>query len=276
MLTRNDPSPLVDDGKAAMRRLVQHHEEIKERYEGTLLDSRLLVFNTSNRQNHDAIRKQHSAPKPESDMLLTVSSASVENHTGAPKAEVIEDPLNAHRLLQSNNNPIPNDQDSPPRPNPILSITNQSLRRIHSEGKIVLKNSAEIAGSPRRSFRSNGIAKDTNKERGNISMYSGDEDLSTADFDSCLHEYLALLFSVLESKRLDRSQERSEHVPLLTAPFERRDAFSADVDNRLHRRRCQGRLRKQLGDLCLLAGVPAEATVHYQVLSRTWSDILVA
>jgi hypothetical protein len=38
----------------------------------------------------------------------------------------------------------------------------------------------------------------------------------------------------------------------------------------MYRKRCQGRLRKFLGDLCLLAGVPSEAIAHYQ----TASDIL--
>ncbi|KAK2165160.1 hypothetical protein LSH36_54g08007, partial [Paralvinella palmiformis] len=29
-------------------------------------------------------------------------------------------------------------------------------------------------------------------------------------------------------------------------------------------KRCQARLRKHLGDLCLLAGLPGEALLHYQ------------
>lgn len=36
------------------------------------------------------------------------------------------------------------------------------------------------------------------------------------------------------------------------------------VVHRMYRKRCQGRLRKFLGDLCLLAGVPSEAIAHYQ------------
>ena len=39
---------------------------------------------------------------------------------------------------------------------------------------------------------------------------------------------------------------------------------------RTYRKRCQGRLRKHLGDLCLLAGQPGEALLHYQ----TCLDIL--
>lgn len=33
---------------------------------------------------------------------------------------------------------------------------------------------------------------------------------------------------------------------------------------RTYKKRCQARLRKHLGDLCLLAGLPGEALLHYQ------------
>ncbi len=46
---------------------------------------------------------------------------------------------------------------------------------------------------------------------------------------------------------------------------------------RLYRKRCQGRLRKHLADLCLLAGQAAEALLHYQTaldILRSASDWL--
>ena len=38
---------------------------------------------------------------------------------------------------------------------------------------------------------------------------------------------------------------------------------------RIYKKRCTGRLKKHLGDLCLLAGLPGEAMLHYQVAMET-------
>lgn len=46
---------------------------------------------------------------------------------------------------------------------------------------------------------------------------------------------------------------------------------------RIYKRKCQGRQKKHLGDLCLLAGVPAESVLHYQTsveLLRSANDSL--
>ena len=43
---------------------------------------------------------------------------------------------------------------------------------------------------------------------------------------------MASLFWVLERKRLDRSLERQEKVPMLTAPFEKKDMVGLDIDSR--------------------------------------------
>jgi len=49
------------------------------------------------------------------------------------------------------------------------------------------------------------------------------------------------------------------------------------VQHRIHKRKCQGRQKKHLGDLCLLAGVPGESVLHYQTsveLLRSVTDSL--
>ena len=43
---------------------------------------------------------------------------------------------------------------------------------------------------------------------------------------------MASLFWVLEGKRLDRSFERQERIPMLTAPFEKKDMVGLDIDSR--------------------------------------------
>uniref|UniRef100_A0A6A7FTM0 Protein brunelleschi-like n=1 Tax=Hirondellea gigas TaxID=1518452 RepID=A0A6A7FTM0_9CRUS len=83
------------------------------------------------------------------------------------------------------------------------------------------------------------------------------------NIETTLHEFISSLFWVLESKRLDKSQEKLDRPPLLCAPFERKDLVGLDLDSRASRKRCVGRLKKQLGDLCLQVGLVGEAAQHY-------------
>lgn len=83
------------------------------------------------------------------------------------------------------------------------------------------------------------------------------------NIETTLHEFISSLFWVLESKRLDKSQEKVDRPPLLCAPFERKDLVGLDMDSRSSRKRCVGRLKKQLGDLCLQVGLVGEAAQHY-------------
>ncbi|XP_014668848.1 PREDICTED: trafficking protein particle complex subunit 9-like isoform X2 [Priapulus caudatus] len=78
-----------------------------------------------------------------------------------------------------------------------------------------------------------------------------------------LKEFACSLFWVLESKVLDRTYEKSDKLPLLMAPFEKSEGVTIDHEGRAFKKRCQGRLRKQMGDLNLMAGLPGEAISHY-------------
>ena len=51
-------------------------------------------------------------------------------------------------------------------------------------------------------------------------------------------------------------------MPLL-APFERKSTSVIDIESRSFRKKQQGRLKKHIGDLCLLAGLPQEALTAY-------------
>ena len=55
------------------------------------------------------------------------------------------------------------------------------------------------------------------------------------DLEEKLQDYVASLFWILDSKRLDRSHERQEKPPLLLAPFEKKDSSGIDTDSRFVR-----------------------------------------
>lgn len=80
-----------------------------------------------------------------------------------------------------------------------------------------------------------------------------------------LKDFISSLFWVLESKRLDRSHEKQDKVPLLIAPIEKKDIIGLDTDTKTFRKRCLGRMKKHIGDLSLLAGLPTEALMHYSM-----------
>ncbi|CAH1247732.1 TRAPPC9 [Branchiostoma lanceolatum] len=99
----------------------------------------------------------------------------------------------------------------------------------------------------------------------NMVYYSSVEE--SFSLDETVREFAASLFWVLESKRLQAERlasDKSEKLPLLLAPFEKKDLIGIDTETRAFRKRCQGRMRKYSGDLCLLAGLTQEALLHYQ------------
>jgi len=79
-----------------------------------------------------------------------------------------------------------------------------------------------------------------------------------------IQEFIASLFWVLESKRVDLSREGGDKAVLLCAPFERKDFVGLDMESRNNRKRILGRQKKHLGDLSLLAGLPADSWNYYQ------------
>uniref|UniRef100_UPI00359002C1 trafficking protein particle complex subunit 9 isoform X2 n=1 Tax=Myxine glutinosa TaxID=7769 RepID=UPI00359002C1 len=89
-----------------------------------------------------------------------------------------------------------------------------------------------------------------------------------------VEEFTSSLFIVLESKRLDRASEKAgDKMPLLCVPFEKKDFVGLDTDSRNYRKRCQGRMRKHVGDLNLQAGLLHEALVNYHIAVETLRSI---
>lgn len=94
-------------------------------------------------------------------------------------------------------------------------------------------------------------------------------DETCPDLEAQISECLNSLFWILESKRLKRSREKVDRVSLLLAPFEKKDFVGLDLESGNMRKRCVGRMTKHLGDLCLQAGLLADALYHYNSAANT-------
>ncbi|XP_061615742.1 trafficking protein particle complex subunit 9 isoform X5 [Phyllopteryx taeniolatus] len=114
------------------------------------------------------------------------------------------------------------------------------------------------------------------QQRTDVAFYPSFEDCS--DVEKRVEDFVESIFIVLESKRLDRAIDKSgDKIPLLCVPFEKKDFVGLDTDSRHYKKRCQGRMRKHVGDLCLQAGMLQDALVHYHMaveLLRGVNDFL--
>ncbi|XP_075067777.1 trafficking protein particle complex subunit 9 isoform X3 [Mixophyes fleayi] len=102
------------------------------------------------------------------------------------------------------------------------------------------------------------------QSRIHVAFYPSCEDCEAVE--KRVEDFIQSLFIVLECKRLDRTNEKSgEKIPLLYVPYEKKDFVGLDPDSRHYKKRCQGRMRKHVGDLCLQAGMLQDALVHYHM-----------
>ncbi|XP_049709955.1 trafficking protein particle complex subunit 9 isoform X2 [Elephas maximus indicus] len=112
--------------------------------------------------------------------------------------------------------------------------------------------------------------------RTDVAFYPNYDDCETVE--KRIEDFIESLFIVLESKRLDRATDKSgDKIPLLCVPFEKKDFVGLDTDSRHYKKRCQGRMRKHVGDLCLQAGMLQDSLVHYHMsveLLRSVNDFL--
>uniref|UniRef100_A0AAY5EYD6 Trafficking protein particle complex 9 n=1 Tax=Electrophorus electricus TaxID=8005 RepID=A0AAY5EYD6_ELEEL len=114
------------------------------------------------------------------------------------------------------------------------------------------------------------------QQRTDVAFYPTFDDC--ADVEKRVEDFVESIFIVLESKRLDRATDKAgDKIPLLCVPFEKKDFVGLDTDSRHYKKRCQGRTRKHVGDLCLQAGMLQDALVHYHMaveLLRSVNDFL--
>uniref|UniRef100_A0A8C1GSN4 Trafficking protein particle complex 9 n=1 Tax=Cyprinus carpio TaxID=7962 RepID=A0A8C1GSN4_CYPCA len=114
------------------------------------------------------------------------------------------------------------------------------------------------------------------QQRTDVAFYPSYDDCP--DVEKRVEDFVESIFIVLESKRLDRATDKSgDKLQLLCVPFEKKDFVGLDTDSRHYKKRCQGRMRKHVGDLCLQAGMLQDALVHYHMaveLLRSVNDFL--
>lgn len=103
--------------------------------------------------------------------------------------------------------------------------------------------------------------------KSNVTFYT--ENAPCTDLEAFISDFVNSLFWILEKKRLERSHEKLDKVPLLLAPFEKKDFVGLDMDTRNMRKRCVGRVTKNLADLTLQAGLVAESLNLFHAACET-------
>ncbi|XP_053690651.1 protein brunelleschi [Sabethes cyaneus] len=95
------------------------------------------------------------------------------------------------------------------------------------------------------------------------------ENDSCSNLETKISEFITSLYYILELKRLEKTREKIDKVPLLLAPFEKKDFVGLDLESRNNKKRCIGRMTKHLGDLTLQAGLVAESLNLFHSASET-------
>ena len=111
-----------------------------------------------------------------------------------------------------------------------------------------------------------------NIERKNIIYIPETEEEVSESFVSFISDFVTSVFVVLESKRFDKMNEDCEHMKLPTTIHEPEQTVS-ESDTRFLKKKCFGRNRKLIADLCLLAGLYKEALVHYFISLKTLRNV---
>lgn len=177
---------------------------LQEKYESTLLDSRLILFDKVNR----VVTDDSAADSQVNDKNSLPSSPISENSIS------FADPLDAAGTLKNDNAKL-----NEPIVNNYVKCATVRSNSIASE---TYSNSSDIG---------NGVSPPPNSAQ--VLRYKNVDECP--DLEEKILEFLASLFWVLESKRLDRSYEKLDHLVLLTAPFElRKDASVGDQDSRYY------------------------------------------
>lgn len=240
--------------------LFDHYKNVKEEYASTLFNSRLIVFG----MNRDGTPLEEETDDP------VISFHSSQDKADSEDSGVTSD-ISPSDNVALHQKPLLKETKSDPY---------GSVSKSRSEGKITFVGKKPVRkqeSSPMTVYQyspistppgtpplqrphSNSLTKDSTGAE--VLFFPSIQDCS--DLEEKLKEFIVSLFFVLEGKRLDRSFERHDRIQLLCAPFERKDYVGLDTDTKSFRKKCQGRLRKHLADLCLQAGLPGEAILHYE------------
>ena len=224
---------------------------------------------------------QKSVAEPESDITISLDTSS----SGSGSNESLdqeEDGGNKETLTKADSMERKDSverkdsierKDSMERKDSVERIDNPLFKKC--ERKVVATNPLSI---PRRSSTVHSVTNPLSASRrssstvhsvvydtiSSVSNEISDSNLASIEsrLEADIKDLVSSLFWVIESKRLDRSYEKIGRSTLLMAPFEPKTLVGVDNDSR-YKKRCLGRMKKNLGDLSLLAGLPCDALSHY-------------
>ncbi|XP_041361446.1 trafficking protein particle complex subunit 9-like [Gigantopelta aegis] len=247
---------LISIGKCSsheeFEKLFESYKGVKKEYSSTIYNSRLLVFG----MNKDGSPLEEEPAQEKLDNGEEVKDGGEKHGDNRNDSKIVGSGLTD----QMNEN--------------MKSVADKS-----KQGKAAASTTAEVVKSgqqhPTATKRSHSNSLTKESTGAEVVFYP---DLEHAeDLEERLKEFVTSLFFVLEGKRLDRSFERTERLQLLCAPHEKKVYVGIDTDSKSVKKKCMGRLRKHLGDLCLQAGMPGEAILHYQTgldVLRNLNDFL--
>ncbi|KAI8776992.1 trafficking protein particle complex subunit 9 [Biomphalaria glabrata] len=252
--------------------LFSSYKSIKEEYASTIINSRLIVFG----MNTDG---------------SPIEKAQVDTNGNNENGGLIEgntncsNPDNCRTKCSCLNTTKEQDASLTPKvitPN-VLETLDERVERETSDNVFTSPTDTAVTSNRSESFsslkteekrpHSNSLTKESTGSE--IVFYPNLE--TSGDLEERMKEFVTSLYFVLEGKRLDRSFERNDKMTLLCAPFEKKDYVGVDTDTKSFKKKCMGRLRKHLGDLCLQAAMPGEAILHYNTaldLLRSVNDFL--
>lgn len=236
------------DSQQELNEICRVHESLKVKYTSTLYDSRCILIRPSS--DPDSPLEQETSTSSTSS--TTTSGADPPGSEG-PSKDISPD-------------------EAPPQTAPVASATHeQKVAQLLD----TLRHSSPVpsvpsGGSPSSSLSEHKFHTPSNFKTRALFYTENDP---CPDLEQVISEYVSSLFWVLDGKRLERSREKLDKVPLLLAPFEKKDFVGLDMESRNNKKRCTGRITKNLGDLCLQAGLLQESLAYYGSAAETLRSV---
>lgn len=242
--------------------MCREHNALQEKYCNSVFDSRCLVFGTDSSSPSDAaepskfssVEKPLSPDSARSPVLENAQSELFKDSVEpVPKSHVIDADNDGiiHCSSSKNMTESSDSKDSLPVLNHCQnfnSLPNVNILESSNISSDVNNESTKesnfnsVCNNNKSSINTIGdesspcsskkfiIASPVNSRSTHCIIYPGTNNCDQLEHD--VKEFLNSLFWILESKRLDRSFEKQDKIPLLTAPFEKKNFVGIDTDTR--------------------------------------------
>lgn len=233
------------DSQQELNEICRVHESLKVKYTTTLYDSRCILI------------------RPSSDLDSPTEPETSSSSTSSTTTSGADPPASEG----------PSKDISPEEVAPLRKPT-EPVTATHEQKVAQLLDTLRHS-SPVPSVASNASAEHKFHTPSNFktrALFYTEND-PCLDLEQVMSEYVSSLFWVLDGKRLERSREKLDKVPLLLAPFEKKDFVGLDMESRNNKKRCTGRITKNLGDLCLQAGLLQESLAYYGSAAETLRSV---